>query len=94
MKQTIEMKPKLIELAKILWKVPNIEKREVIGIMNPLESIEQIQQLIDWLNQQDITKLKITPIYYKVDEIVGRKPTYLQNNNYEKLYNITKIKKN
>ncbi len=69
------MREKLVELVDILYQVKNIEKREVLGIINPLETIEQIQQLIDWLNDQDIETLKITPIILKMHEIVGRKLT-------------------
>lgn len=66
------MREKLIELSRILWQVQNIEDSEVLGIMNPLDTIEQVQQLIDWLNEQDLTTLKITPIFKKMHEIVGR----------------------
>ena len=67
------MREKLVELVDILYQVKNIEKREVLGIVNPLETIEQIQQLIDWINSQDLETLKITPIILKMHEIVGRK---------------------
>ncbi len=66
------MEDKETELIDMLWKVKNIETCEIVGIVNPLKTKKQIQQLIDWLNEQDLETLKITPIIDKSEEIVGR----------------------
>ena len=66
------MVDKEAELIDMLWEVKNIETCELVGIVNSLETEKQIQQLIDWLNEQDLETLKITPIIDKSEEIVGR----------------------
>ncbi len=66
------MVDKEAELIDMLWEVKNIETCEIVGIVNSLETEKQIQQLIDWLNEQDLETLKITPIIDKSEEIVGR----------------------
>lgn len=66
------MTDKETELVDMLWEVKNIETSEIVGIVNPLKTEKQAQQLIDWLNEQDLTMLKITPIFKKMHEIVGR----------------------
>ena len=63
------MKQKMIELANELWKIPNMDKNTLIGILNPLETSQQIQEMMDWLQTIDLTSTKITPVLKKAVEI-------------------------
>ena len=52
------MKQILIEIANILWEVPNSNEATVGSIINPIENIEQANKMLRYL-QENKSSLKI-----------------------------------
>ena len=59
----------LKELAIILWSIPDMDKSSMIGILNPLETEEQIKEMMEYLKTIDLKTTKISPIIQKALEI-------------------------
>ena len=45
------MKPILIKIAQILWKIPNMNKQLVIAIINPLDTEAQATKMLNYLEE-------------------------------------------
>lgn len=45
------MKQILIQIANILWTLPNMNKDLVIGIINPLETETQATKMLEYLQE-------------------------------------------
>ena len=67
------MKQILIEIANILWKVPNIDETSVAVIMNPIDTIEQAQRLLKYLQENKDNKeiMKMGYLLKHNHEIIG-----------------------
>ncbi|MBQ2910554.1 MAG: hypothetical protein IJE53_07075 [Bacilli bacterium] len=67
------MKQILIEIANILWKVPNIDETSVAVIMNPIDTMEQAQRLLKYLQENKDNKeiMKMGYLLKHNHEIIG-----------------------
>lgn len=65
------MKQKLIEIAKILWTIPNSSEVTVISIINPIET-EEANRVLKYL-QENKNELKIGYLIKHKMEIIKSK---------------------
>ena len=67
------MKQILIEIANILWKVPNIDETSVAVIMNPIDTMGQAQRLLKYLQENKDNKeiMKMGYLLKHNHEIIG-----------------------
>ena len=52
------MKQILIQIAEILWQVPNSSETTIASIINPIETIEEADKMLKYL-QKNKSNLKI-----------------------------------
>lgn len=63
------MKQILIQIANILWQVPNSSQDTVETIMNPIETMEQANKMLTYL-QENKSNLKIGYLIKHRKEII------------------------
>ena len=57
------MKQVLIEIAEILWKLPNANETVVATIMNPIDTLSQAEKLLNYLQKNKNNK-KVMKVGY------------------------------
>lgn len=65
-----DLRPILIQIADILWQVPNSNQDTVETVMNQIETIEQAQKMLNYL-QENKANLKIGYLIKHRKEIIG-----------------------
>ena len=66
------MKQKLVEIAKILWAIPNSSEATVISIINPIQTEEEASRVLKYL-QENKEQLKIGYLIKHKMEIIKQK---------------------
>ena len=64
------MKQILIQIADILWQVPNSNEDTVATIMNPIDTMEEAKRMLEYL-QENKSNLKIGYLIKHRKEIIG-----------------------
>ena len=67
------MKQVLIEIAEILWKLPNANETVVATIMNPIDTLSQAEKLLNYLQKNKNNKkvMKVGYLLKHNHEIIG-----------------------
>ena len=65
------MKQKLVEIANILWQMPQMTEEQVVLIINPLDTIEEAKEYLNFLKNNK-EKLTIEQLIKKSLEITGK----------------------
>ena len=65
------MKQILIQIADILWQVPNSNEDTVATIMNPIDTMEEAKKMLEYL-QENKSNLKIGYLIKHRMEIIGK----------------------
>ena len=64
------MREILEQIANILWQVPNSNETTIASIINPIETIEQAQKMLNYL-QENKANLKTGYLVKHKKEIIG-----------------------
>lgn len=67
------MKPILIKIANILSTIPKMDKTRMIGIMNPIDTISQANNLLSFLekNKDNSEVMNVSYLLRYNHEIIG-----------------------